>query len=100
MAKIKGETSLLIQNMDVRDITRDRYLYDEDSKREYRQMIFDCASSIARKINKNESRTIPVYFMESNSNLQDTEEKPDSKIGTQVVEILGGGIKEIHKNRT
>lgn len=97
MAKINDTPSLVIDNINVRDITKNRYLYNKEAAKKYRELIFDCAEGIANRINLNGKKKIPVYFTNANPNVENILDnlKP---VGARVVQILGSAPDEFYLN--
>lgn len=61
LAKIKGKTSLVIENIEVNNKIAKHYLDNDKAKQEFRDMIFDYAQKFAQYINNNNEK-MPVYF--------------------------------------
>ena len=61
MTKINGKLSMVVENIEVNNKIAKHYLYDDNSKYEFREMIFDYARNFAKHINKT-NEEIPVYF--------------------------------------
>ena len=72
MAKVNGKTSMIIENIEVNNRMAKHYLYDDDTRYRFREMIFDYARNFAKHINNSEEE-IPVYFCAHNFKVKDIE---------------------------
>ncbi len=61
LAKIDGKPALVVENIEVNNKMAKHYLYNDEAKQEFREMIFDYARKFAQDINKNDEE-LPVYF--------------------------------------
>ncbi len=80
MAKVNGKKSMIIENIEVNNRMAKHYLYDDDTRYRFREMIFDYARNFAQHIN-NSNEEIPVYFCAHNFKVKDIEKglKPGEK---------------------
>lgn len=72
MAKIDGILSMVIENIEVNNKMAKHYLYNDETKYKFREMIFDYARAFAKDINKTYSG-IPVYFSANYYKVKDIE---------------------------
>ena len=61
MAKVNGKLSMVVENIEVNNKIARNYLYNDENKYKFREMIFDYARKFAKDINKT-GKDIPVYF--------------------------------------
>ena len=61
IAKINGKPSLVVENIEVNNKMAKHYLYNDETKQEFREMIFEYVRQFAKDIN-NGKEDIPVYF--------------------------------------
>ncbi len=104
MTKINGEVALLIENMEMRNLSNARYLHinkkkeDQNAVNRYREMIFDYAENLADHINLDKSRKIPVYFATSYPKIKGITNGLDKIEGIRKLEILGSTPDKIYIN--
>lgn len=72
MAEIDGRLSMVIENIEVNNKMAKHYLYNDETKYKFREMIFDYARNFAKDINKTDEE-IPVYFSSKYYKVKDIE---------------------------
>ena len=97
MAKIDGKLSMVVENIEVNNKMAKHYLYDDETKYKFREMIFDYAREFSKNIN-NTKKEIPVYFSAKYYKVKDIEKglKPGEKYYD--VKLIGEFPDKIYVN--
>ncbi|MBQ8167830.1 hypothetical protein IJZ97_00225 [bacterium] len=97
MAKINGKTSMVVENIEVNNRMAKHYLYNDETRYKFREMIFDYARKFAQNIN-NGDEEIPVYFCNQNFKVKDIEKGlPEGGKYTDV-ELIGDFPNKLYIN--
>ena len=97
MAEIENRPSMVIENIEVNNKMAKHYLYNDETKYKFREMIFDYARAFAKHINNTDTE-IPVYFSAKYYKVKDIEKglKPGKKYTD--VKLIGEFPDEIYVN--
>lgn len=97
LAKIKEQPSLIVENIEVNNRASKHYLFDDDVKQKYRELIFDYVRDFAKSISKDKQTELPIYFSAKYFKVKDIEKglaKPKELYG----EFLGDLPPRIYIN--
>ena len=97
MAKINGKLSMVVENIEVNNKMVKHYLYDDETKYKFREMIFDYARAFAKDINKTD-KEIPVYFSSKYYKIKDIEKGLEKGRRYEDVELIGEFPDQIYVN--
>lgn len=87
-AKIDGKLSMVVENIEVNNKMAKQFLYNDESRYRFREMIFDYAREYAKHINKNEEE-MPVYFCAKYYKVKDIEKGLEKGKKYYDVELVG-----------
>ena len=97
MAKVNGKPSLIVENIEMNNRMAKHYLYDDDTRYRFREMIFDYARKFAHNINNGEEE-IPVYFCAHNFKIKDIEKGLDKGQEFKNVSLIGDFPNKLYIN--
>ena len=97
MAKVNGELSMVVENIEVNNKMVKHYLYDDETKYKFREMIFDYARKFAKNIN-NTDKEIPVYFCGRYYKVKDIEKGLGHPRRYEDIELIGQFPDDLYVN--
>ena len=97
MAKINGRLSMVVENIEVNNKMAKHYLYNDETKYKFREMIFDYVRNFAKDIN-NTGKEIPIYFSSKYYKVKDIEKGLKSGKKYENVELIGEFPDKIYIN--
>ena len=97
MAKINGKLSMVVENIEVNNKMAKHYLYNDEQKYRFREMIFDYAREYAKDIN-NTDEEIPVYFSSKYYKVKDIEKGLETGKRYEDVQLIGEFPDNIYIN--
>ena len=97
MAKINGKLSMVVENIEVNNKMAKHYLYNDDTKYKFREMIFDYARNFAKEIN-NTDEEMPVYFCSKYYKIKDISKGLELGKRYEDVELIGEFPNNIYIN--
>ncbi|MCQ2754869.1 MAG: hypothetical protein MJ231_07465, partial [bacterium] len=97
MAEIDGKLSMIVENIEVNNKMAKHYLYDDETKYKFREMIFDYARDFAKKVN-NTGTDMPVYFSGNYFKVKDIEKGLGSKKFAYDFDLIGEFPNMIYVN--
>ena len=97
MAKINGKVSMIVENIEVNNKMAKHYLYNDDTKYKFREMIFDYARAFAKEIN-NSDEEMPVYFCSKYYKIKDISKGLELGKRYEDVELIGEFPDDIYIN--
>ena len=62
LAKIDNKPALIVENIEVNNRASKHYLFEDETKQKYRELVFDYVRDFAKSINKDKNRELPIYF--------------------------------------
>ena len=97
MAKIRGKLSMVVENIEVNNKMAKHYLFNDETKYKFREMIFDYAREFAKNIN-NTDKDIPVYFSAKYYKVKDIEKGLKPGVKYYDVDLIGEFPDQIYVN--